>query len=194
MIGQDAGVRESVHVALDLPFEVGHAPAPVDEEEGDGEHDLERGAGEVGPVADVGEAEALHDLVQVLHVLPRHGVDVLAAERVLDEELVELLDLVARGESPGTRRKKTVRALNVGRGRENIVCLPFKSSLNVRKESFSRCLCFVPLGKKESRLKRTLGMKVRMYANSEGKGYLQSGPQQPPTLNASGKIRLCSRI
>ena len=78
--------------------------------------DLEAGAGEVAPVADVGEAEALHDLVQVLHVLPRHGVDVLAAERVLDEELVELLDLVARGESPGTRRKKTVRAWNVGRG------------------------------------------------------------------------------
>ena len=37
--------------------------------------------------------------MEVLHVLAAHGVNVLAAEAVLDQELVELLDLVTRRES-----------------------------------------------------------------------------------------------
>ena len=56
--------------------------------------------GEVAPVADVGESEALHEFVQVLHVLARHRVDVLAPQRVLNDQLVKLLYLVARRERP----------------------------------------------------------------------------------------------
>ena len=75
--------------------------SPIDEKERDGEDDLDAGPGEVAPVADVGEAEALHELVQVLHVLARHRVDVLAPQRVLHDQLVKLLYLVARRECPG---------------------------------------------------------------------------------------------
>ena len=41
----------------------------------------------------------LHDLVQVLHVLSRHFLHILAAETVLYQQLVKLLDLVSSGES-----------------------------------------------------------------------------------------------
>ena len=40
----------------------------------------------------------LHDLVEVLHVLPGHGLYVLPTETVLHQQLIELLDLVARRE------------------------------------------------------------------------------------------------
>ena len=36
------------------------------------EDDLENGPGEIAPEAHVAEAKGLHDLVQVLHVLPEH--------------------------------------------------------------------------------------------------------------------------
>ncbi len=107
VVGENAAVEESVDVALDLPFEVGHPPAEVDEEERDGEDDLQAGAGQIAPEADVGEAEGLHELVEVAHVLPGHGVHVLAAEAVLNQELVELLDLVSRRERPGQERKRS---------------------------------------------------------------------------------------
>ena len=103
VVGQDAGVTEAVDVALDLRVEVGHAPAPVDEEEADGEDDLQAGAGQVAPVADVGEPEALHDLVQVLHVLPRQCVHVLSPERLLHQQLVKLLDLVPSSKGSATK-------------------------------------------------------------------------------------------
>ena len=74
--------------------------SPIDEKERDGEDDLDARPGEVAPVADVGEAEALHQLVQVLHVLPRHRVHVLPPQRVLHDQLVELLYLVPRRERP----------------------------------------------------------------------------------------------
>ena len=79
------------------------AHSPIDEKERDGEDDLDAGPGEVAPVADVGEAEALHELVQVLHVLPRHRVDVLAPQGVLHDQLVKLLYLVARRECSEVR-------------------------------------------------------------------------------------------
>ena len=36
----------------------------------------------------------LHDLVEVLHVLPGHGLYVLPAQTVLHQQFIELLDLV----------------------------------------------------------------------------------------------------
>lgn len=41
----------------------------------------------------------LHDLVEVLHILPRHGLHVLAPEAVLHQQLVKLLDFVTSSES-----------------------------------------------------------------------------------------------
>ena len=40
MVGQDALVLEAVDVAVDLPLQVWHAPAPVDQEEPDRQNDL----------------------------------------------------------------------------------------------------------------------------------------------------------
>ena len=79
--------------------------SPIDEKERDGEDDLDARPGEVAPVADVGEAEALHQLVQVLHVLPRHRVHVLPPQRVLHDQLVELLYLVPRRERPEGKKE-----------------------------------------------------------------------------------------
>ena len=73
--------------------------SPIDEKERDGEDDLDARPGEVAPVADVGEPEALHDLVQVLHVLPRQRVHVLTPQRLLHQQLVKLLDLVPSSKS-----------------------------------------------------------------------------------------------
>jgi len=41
VIGEDAAVRQTVDVTLDLPLEVGHAPQPVDQKERDGEDNLQ---------------------------------------------------------------------------------------------------------------------------------------------------------
>jgi hypothetical protein len=41
VVGQHAFVLEAVDVAVDLPLQVGHPPAPVDEEQSDGEDDLQ---------------------------------------------------------------------------------------------------------------------------------------------------------
>ena len=40
MVGQDALVLEAVDVAVDLPLQVRHAPAPVDQEKPDRQNDL----------------------------------------------------------------------------------------------------------------------------------------------------------
>ncbi len=61
---------------------------------------------QVGPVADVGEPEALHDLMQVFHVLAGERVHVLAPEAVLHEELVKLLDFIAGSECPESVNEK----------------------------------------------------------------------------------------
>ena len=45
------------------------------------EDDLKDGPGEVAPEADVAEAKGLHDLVQVLHVLPEISIQFRAQER-----------------------------------------------------------------------------------------------------------------
>ena len=44
------------------------------------EDDLKDGPGEVAPEADVAEAKGLHDLVQVLHVLPEISIQFRAQE------------------------------------------------------------------------------------------------------------------
>ncbi len=69
VIWQDTGVPQSMDVAINLPFEVGHAPAKVDEEESNAENDLQASAGQVRPVADIGKSEALHDFMQIFHIL-----------------------------------------------------------------------------------------------------------------------------
>ena len=77
---------DAVDVAVNICLQVWHSPAPVDQEQTNTEmvarvkdnfedrekpeDDFEDGPGEVAPEADVAEAEGLHDLVQVLHVLP----------------------------------------------------------------------------------------------------------------------------
>ena len=47
--------------------------------------------------------------MQVLHVLPRHRVDVLAPQRVLHDQLVKLLYLVARRERSGEEEEEEGR-------------------------------------------------------------------------------------
>jgi hypothetical protein len=64
----------------------------VDQEESDGEDDLEAGAWEVGPVADVGEPKALHDLVQVLHVLS----EILTSMILFPHPLKSIIDIHRR--------------------------------------------------------------------------------------------------
>ena len=80
---------DPVHVAVNICLQVWHAPAPVDQEQTNAEtgevidwvkdsfevcetpeNDFKDGPGEIAPEADVAEAKGLHDLVQVLHVLP----------------------------------------------------------------------------------------------------------------------------
>ena len=77
---------DAVDVAVNICFQVWHSPAPVDQEQTNTEmvarvkdnfedrekpeDDFEDGPGEVAPEADVAEAKGLHDLMQVLHVLP----------------------------------------------------------------------------------------------------------------------------
>ena len=73
MIGQDTLVLETMHVTVNLPLQIGHAPAPVDKKEANGQNNLQTRSGEVAPVADVGKSEALHHLMQVLHVLSGGG-------------------------------------------------------------------------------------------------------------------------
>ena len=104
MIRQDATVTQAVDIAVDLPLQIGHPPAPVDEKEGRGQPDLKARAGKVRPEAHVREAERLHELVQIAHILPGHGVDVLPPQRVLYEELVKLFDFVAGREGPESER------------------------------------------------------------------------------------------
>ena len=43
VVGEHTDVLDAVHVAVDLPLQVGHAPAPVDEEEPDAEENLQDG-------------------------------------------------------------------------------------------------------------------------------------------------------
>ena len=88
-----------VDIAVDICLQVWHPPAPVDQEQtntetgevftwrctasfwglpwwdhptGIPEDNFEDGPGEIAPEADIAEAKGLHDLVQVLHVLPAH--------------------------------------------------------------------------------------------------------------------------
>ena len=61
------------------------------------EDNLQDGPGEVTPEADVAEAKGLHDLVQVLHVLPEISIQFRAQERQYVPNLL-ILKLILRWE------------------------------------------------------------------------------------------------
>ena len=53
---------QSMNITVNIPLKVRHPPAPVDEEQSDGQEYLQDGPSEVAPVTNVTESERLKNM------------------------------------------------------------------------------------------------------------------------------------
>ena len=97
-----------MNITVYVCLEVGHAPAPVDQEQTDAQDDFKDCPRQVAPETHVARTKhdhssdkstspkpkGLHDLVKILHVFSAHILDILPLQRVLDQQLVKEFYLV----------------------------------------------------------------------------------------------------
>ena len=110
VIWKDTCVSYTVDVAVDFPFQIWHSPAKVDEKKSNTQYDFQASSRQIRPIAHIGKSEALHNFVQIFHVLAGKRIHIFPSQRIFNQQLVKLLDFITRSESSG-KAKSTLLEL-----------------------------------------------------------------------------------